>query len=72
MWLQTKHHPLAFTLTACDLQKSTSASEVEETLRAVLKVGCLLPGPELRLLAIAREDIVTKTNPFLGGFLKWE
>jgi len=44
--------------------------DIKETLRAVLKVGCLLPGPELRLLAIAREDIVTRTSPFLGGFLK--
>jgi 1-acyl-sn-glycerol-3-phosphate acyltransferase len=35
---------------------------VTQTLRAVIKVGCLLPGKEARLKAIAREELVTGAN----------
>ncbi len=35
---------------------------VSQTLRAVLKVGCRLPGKELRLKAIARKEIVARAN----------
>lgn len=42
---------------------------VKEGLRAVVKVGCHLPGSKLRLLAIARKAVVTEGNPFVGGFL---
>lgn len=43
---------------------------VKESLRAVIKVGCELPGLQLRLLAIARKEVITESNPILGGFLK--
>lgn len=35
---------------------------VVQTLRTVMKVGCLLPGEEVRLKAIAREELVTRAN----------
>lgn len=43
---------------------------VKESLKAVIKVGCELPGSQLRLLAIARKEVITESNPILGGFLK--
>ena len=43
---------------------------VGETLRAIMKIGCELPGQELRLLAIARKEVVINKNPVLGGFLR--
>ncbi len=38
---------------------------VSKTTRAVLKVGCRLPGEESRLKAIARKEIITEANLFL-------
>lgn len=38
---------------------------VTKTTRAVLKVGCRLPGKESRLKAIARGEIITEANLFL-------
>jgi hypothetical protein len=38
---------------------------VTKTTRAVLKVGCRLPGAESRLKAIARKEIITEANLFL-------
>ena len=38
---------------------------VTKTTRAVLKVGCRLPGEKSRLKAIARKEIVTEANLFL-------
>jgi hypothetical protein len=35
---------------------------VTQTLRTVMKVGCLLPGDEIRLKAIARKELVTRAN----------
>lgn len=42
---------------------------VKESLTAVMKIGCELPGQKLRLKAIARREVITKSNPVLGGFL---
>ena len=41
---------------------------IQETLKAVMKVGFKLPD-ELSLVAIARREIVTETPPALGGLL---
>jgi len=38
---------------------------VSQTLRAVMKVGCRLPGEEPRLKAIARKELVTEANVLL-------
>jgi len=38
---------------------------VSNTLRAVIKVGCLLPGEKPRLKAIARPEVVTEANSLL-------
>jgi len=38
---------------------------VTKATRAVLKVGCRLPGKESRLKAIARKEIITEANLFL-------
>jgi hypothetical protein len=38
---------------------------VSQSLKTVMKVGCLLPGQEVRLKAIAREELVTRANALL-------
>lgn len=38
---------------------------VSQTLRAVLKVGCRLPGEEFRLKGIGRPEVITRANSFL-------
>jgi len=38
---------------------------VSQTLMAVMKVGCRLPGEKLRLKAIARKELVTRANALL-------
>jgi len=38
---------------------------ITRTTRAVLKVGCRLPGEEARLGVIARKEVITKANWFL-------
>ena len=38
---------------------------VSQTLRALLKVGCRLPGEGFRLKAIGRKEVRTKANPLL-------
>lgn len=37
---------------------------VSQTVRALLKVGCRLPGEKLRLKAIGRKEVKTEANPF--------
>jgi hypothetical protein len=43
---------------------------VPQTLRAVMKVACRIPGEEPRLMGIARQEIITRSNPVVGGFLQ--
>jgi len=35
-----------------------------------MKVACRIPGKETRLMGIARQEIVTKSNPLVGGFIQ--
>lgn len=42
---------------------------VSETMRAWIKIACLLPGDRLRLKGIARETIIAQKSSFLSGFI---
>lgn len=49
-------------------QRAISVSNypsVSKTLRAVIKVGCRLPGEKARLKGIARPEVATQANPLL-------